>query len=57
MGKIKDIMIEAEGILFDMLNVKGATNEQALVVIESELGKLAKDHAEDVLRKWNEEVS
>ena len=57
MGKIKDIMIEAEDILFDMLNVKGATNEQALVVIESELGTLAKDHAEDVLRKWNEEVS
>tara|TARA_R100001594_G_scaffold38261_2_gene69242 strand:+ start:583 stop:753 length:171 start_codon:yes stop_codon:yes gene_type:complete len=56
MGKIKDIMIEAEAQLYELLNGEGATNQQALDVIQRELGTLAKEHAEEILRQWREET-
>lgn len=56
MGKVKDLLIQAEEELYHLLNTEGATNEQALKIIEKELGTMAKEHAEEILRQWREGI-
>ena len=55
MGKVKALLMEAEDMLVDLLNEKGMTNDQALNKIETKLGKLARDGADVLLKKWKEE--
>lgn len=47
-------MMEAEDMLVDCLTNKGMTNMQALEHIMKNLGHMAYDHAQDVLKKWND---
>ena len=49
---LKDIMYEAEELLFHLLNDEGMTNGQALKTIKRELGYMAKDHAQEQLIMW-----
>jgi hypothetical protein len=49
---LKDIMYEAEELLFHLLNDEGMTNGQALKTIKKELGYMAKDHAQEQLIMW-----
>ena len=52
MGKVKALMMEAEETLDWCLTEKGMTNMQALEHIMKNLGHMAYDHAQDVLKKW-----
>ena len=52
---LKDVMYEAEELLFHLLNDEGMTNGQALKTIKKELGYVAKDHAQKQLIKWRRE--
>jgi|TARA_R110002124_G_scaffold266540_1_gene433460 hypothetical protein len=52
---LKDIMYEAEELLFHLLNDEGMTNGQALKTIKKELGYIAKDHAQQQLIEWRRE--
>ena len=54
MGKVKDLLNEAEEMLVDCLGTYGMTNEQAFAKIERELGSMAEGHARDVVKQWNE---
>ena len=54
MGKVKALMMEAEDMLVDCRTNKGMTNVQALKHIMKNLGHMAYDHAQDVLKKWND---
>ena len=54
MGKVKALMMEAEETLDWCLTEKGRTNMQALEHIMKNLGHMAYDHAQDVLKKWND---
>jgi hypothetical protein len=55
MGKVSQLLIEAEEQLDDLLNTQGTTNKIALEIIQKELGTLAREHAEEILAKWKEE--
>lgn len=54
MGKVKDLLIEAEQMLVDCLGTYGMTNEQAFTKIKRELGSMAEAHARELIVKWNE---
>ena len=55
MGKVKDLMIEAEILLVFLLNEQGMTNDQAVSEITNKLGSMAGSHALEVLKQWKEE--
>ena len=55
MGKVKEVIMEAEEMLISLLNDVGMTNDQALRTIESKLGSLGREHAEGLLKMWKEE--
>ena len=52
---LKDVIYEAEELLFHLLNDEGMTNGQALKTIKKELGYMAKDHAQQQLIEWRRE--
>lgn len=54
MGRVKDVLIEAEDVLVDCLDVKGMTNEQAFTTIKNKLGSMAEAHAREIIKQWNE---
>ena len=53
--KLKNILSDAEELLFHLLNDEGMTNGQALKTIKKELGYIAKDHAQQQLIEWRRE--
>ena len=55
MGKIKQVIIEAEEMLVELLNDMGMTNDQALRTIENKLGSLGREHAAGLLKMLKEE--
>lgn len=55
MGKVKELMLEAEEMLEECLGDAGMTNEQAFEKIRRELGSMAESHARQILDKWNKE--
>ena len=55
MGKVKDLMVEAEEMLVVLLNDIGMTNDQAIKEINNKLGSMASSHASDILQQWKEE--
>tara|TARA_R100000988_G_scaffold56163_1_gene28027 strand:- start:167 stop:349 length:183 start_codon:yes stop_codon:yes gene_type:complete len=55
MGKVKDLMVEAEILLVFLLNDIGMTNDQAIKEINNKLGSMASSHASDILQQWKEE--
>ena len=55
MGKIKQVIIEAEEMLVELLNDMGMTNDQAVSEITNKLGSMAGSHALEVLKQCKEE--
>lgn len=54
MGKVQALLMEAEETLDWCLTDKGMTNMQALEYINDKHGGMAMNHAQDVLKKWND---
>ena len=55
MGKVKQVLIDAEEMLVELLNDMGMTNDQAVKEIDNKLGSMAGSHALEVLKQWKEE--
>ena len=55
MGKVKQVLIEAEEMLVVLLNDIGMTNDQAVKEINNKLGSMAGSHALEILQQWKEE--
>ena len=55
MGKIKQVIFEAEEMLVELLNDMGMTNDQAVSEITNKLGSMAGDYAIEILQQWKEE--
>ena len=55
MGRVKELLIEAEEMLVVLLNDIGMTNDQAIKEINNKLGSMASSHASDILQQWKEE--
>ena len=55
MGKVKQVLMETEEMLVELLNDIGMTNEQAVKEINNKLGSMASDHALEILQQWKEE--
>lgn len=55
MGKVKELLMETEEMLFSLLNDEGMTNDQAIGRIETKLGSMASNHALEILQQWKEE--
>ena len=55
MGKVKEVIMEAEILLVFLLNDIGMTNEQAIKEITNKLGSMAGSHALAILKQWKEE--
>ena len=55
MGKVKEVIMEAEEMLISLLNDIGMTNEQAIKEITNKLGSMAGSHALAILKQWKEE--
>ncbi len=53
MGRVKELLMTAETVLYECLNDRDMTNEQALAFIKKELGQMAHDHTKKVLEDWN----
>ena len=54
MGKVKELLMEAESLLVKCLDDFGMTNEQAFAKIRKELGSIAEQHVRELVNKWNE---
>lgn len=54
MGEVKKILQESEEMLDHCLTKLSMTNQQALEYILQRMGLMAHDHAEEVLKKWND---
>ena len=55
MGKVKEVLMDAEEMLVELLNDMGMTNDQAVKEIDNKLGSMASNHALDKLQQWKEE--
>ena len=55
MGKVKEVIMEAEEMLISLLNDVGMTNDQAIKEITNKLGSMAGSHALAILKQWKEE--
>jgi hypothetical protein len=55
MGKVKEVLMDAEEMLVELLNDIGMTNEQAVKEINNKLGSMASNHALEILQQWKEE--
>ena len=55
MGKVKEVIMEAEILLVFLLNDIGMTNDQAVSEITNKLGSMAGSHALAILKQWKEE--
>ena len=55
MGKVKEVIMEAEILLVFLLNDIGMTNDQAVSEITNKLGSRAGSHALAILKQWKEE--
>ena len=55
MGKVKEVIMEAEDMLISLLNDVGMTNDQAIKEITNKLGSMAGSHALAILKQWKEE--
>jgi hypothetical protein len=54
MGKVKELLMEAESLLVKCLDDQGMTNEQAFAKIRKDLGSIAEQHVRELVNKWNE---
>ena len=55
MGKVKEVLMDAEEMLSSLLNDGGMTNDQAVSEITNKLGSMAGSHALEILQQWKEE--
>ena len=55
MGKVKEVLMDAEEMLVELLNDMGMTNDQAVKEIDNKLGSMASNHALESLQQWKEE--